>query len=156
MRVKIKGERRNILGWTWQSKGDRKRDKIVKQNAVTTAVIQTSCQVPGPQSEIAHWGGTVRETERGRWRRILRKLKGQNTIHPHQGGGQCQVFASTSQSSTLNGASHKHHFQGQVVSQKQNKTLEVHARLQMSGSHCGQNNGQDVCKNLQKIQLQLS
>lgn len=89
-------------------------------------------------------GGECSEGEKERG--MLGKLKGQNTIHSHQGGGQCQVLASTSQSSMLNGAGHKHRFQGQVVSRKQNKTLKVHARLQTSDSHSGRNNNEEGCE----------
>lgn len=91
-RARITGDRQNILRQTWLRKGDRRGGEIIKQNASAAAVLQISCQVPGPHSEIAG----VRKTARETWREISRELKGQNTMSSHQGGGQSQVFTSTS------------------------------------------------------------
>lgn len=73
------------------------------KRVVGSAMFQIQCQVPGPRSEITQGRKTARET----WRKISRELKGQNTMHSHQGGGQCQVFTSPSYSLSLNEAGYQ-------------------------------------------------
>lgn len=73
------------------------------RRVVGSAMFQIRCQVPGPHREITQGRKTAREI----WRKISRKLKGQNTMHSHQGGGQCQVFTSPSYSLSLNQAGYQ-------------------------------------------------
>ncbi len=96
-------ERKNLLQ-TWLGKGDR-REEIIKQRAGAAAAFQISCQVAGPHSKIAEGRKTARET----WREKSRKLKGQNTMSSHHGGGQSQVLTSTNPS-LFNAAGHQRFF----------------------------------------------